>query len=173
MNSSNQVVHSELQAPLLEDEHQESPTEAKDPLREAILLVASPLLLLLLLFQFGMAFRMHSQPDNLSWTSVAVSIVLLGVTSRLYRAACAYARRCTTAVALLWIPEILMGVVLGMVLFGWVGAGFVVMLLGMLALSLFVIVVTLYTMCRSEQNDFAMEARQQEVPSALEACQVV
>lgn len=95
----------------------------------------------LLLSQFGMAFMMHDErTSNMSWTIVNVAIALFVMTAWLYRHTCHDAN--IKKIGILLMPEILMDVVLGLVLFDQVSLGFMVLLFGMLCLSTFVVVST-------------------------------
>ena len=95
----------------------------------------------LLFSQFGMAFLMNDERTScMSWSVVNLSIVLFVVTVWLYRHACNDANIKT--ICILLMPEILMDVVLGLVLFNRVALGFMALLVGMLCLSAFVVVST-------------------------------
>ena len=126
----------------------------------------------LLFSQFGMAFLMHDvQTSSLSFAVVNVSIVLFVVTAWLYRHACADAN--VQTIALLLLPEILMDVVLGLVLFNRVELGFMVLLMSMLCLSSFVVCSTAtFLYCgRSVQQEENEQG--EEEPTTLSSCQVV
>lgn len=126
----------------------------------------------LLFSQFGMAFMMHDESTaTLSWTIVNLSIILWVVTTWLFRHACNDSKIKT--IFILLMPEILMDVVLGLVLFNRVALGFMVLLVSMLCLSSFVVVSTaafLYFGKRDEQEEEKVEA---EPVKQLTACRVV
>lgn len=130
----------------------------------------------LLFSQFGMAFLMHdARTTSLSFTVVNISIVLFVVTAWLYRHACADANIQT--IALLLLPEILMDVVLGLVLFNQVELGFLVLLVSMLCLSSFVVLSTAtFLYCGRSESPTQAEAddeEEEEGESMLTACRVV
>jgi hypothetical protein len=108
----------------------------------------------LLLSQFGMVFWLHDERTaHLSRTIFNLSIGLFVVTAWLYRHACADAR--VESLLILLLPEILMDVVLGLVLFNQVALGYMVLLGSMLTLSTFVVgstTMVLYNRrCREKQ----------------------
>lgn len=125
----------------------------------------------LLFSQFGMAFLMHDdRTATMSWTIVNLSIVLFVITAWLYRHACHDANIKT--IALLLLPEILMDVVLGLVLFDRVALGFMVLLISMLCLSSFVVVSTaifLYFGKKAETE----QTKGKEQSGKMTACQMV
>jgi hypothetical protein len=97
----------------------------------------------LLFLQFGMAFYMSNVEavTGLRWSVVNYSIVLFVVTAVLYRQA-AVDCKWTSSFAIL-LPEILMDVILGMVLFDKIVMAFLFMLLSMLGLAMFVVVCSI------------------------------
>lgn len=154
---------------LAEDEEQEDEEEESSSTwtEEFIMWVVLPTLLF---SQFGMAFLMKDERTaNMSCTVVNLSIVLFVITSWLYRHACHDAK--VKNILVLLMPEILMDVVLGLVLFNKVALGFMVLLVSMLFLSTFVVVTT--------ATFLYFERKQQHKPKSLRevkelvACQVV
>mmetsp|Transcript_10212 Transcript_10212/g.19599 ORF Transcript_10212/g.19599 Transcript_10212/m.19599 type:complete len:194 (+) Transcript_10212:90-671(+) len=127
----------------------------------------------LLFSQFGMAFLMHDvRTSSLSFTVVNISIVLFVVTAWLYRHACADVKIQT--IALLLLPEILMDVVLGLVLFNRVELGFMVLLVSMLCLSSFVVISTAtFLYCGRKDHEEKFEEEEEEESNTLTMCQVV
>jgi hypothetical protein len=97
----------------------------------------------LLFLQFGMAFYMSNVEavTGLRWSVVNYSIVLFVVTAVLYRQAAVDCKWTSSFIILL--PEILMDVILGMVLFDKIVMAFLFMLLSMLGLAMFVVVCSI------------------------------
>lgn len=128
----------------------------------------------LLFSQFGMAFLMHDvHTSSLSFTVVNISIALFIVTSWLYRHACVDANIQT--VALLLLPEILMDVVLGLVLFNRVELGFMILLFSMLCLSSFVVISTALFLyfAKNDQQGKIEDEEEESVKLTVSFCQVV
>lgn len=123
----------------------------------------------LLFSQFGMAFLMHDERTaTMSWTIVNLSIALFVITSWLYRHACKDANITTVAIVLL--PEIVMDVVLGLVLFNQVALGFMVLLVNMLFLSTFVVIASAsFLYCGRKANAVSDKETREE----MYVCQVV
>jgi hypothetical protein len=100
----------------------------------------------LLYLQFGMAFCLSpvEATTGLSWSVVNYSIVLFVVTTFLFRQS---ARDCDlTGTAVLLLPEILMDIILGLVLFDKVVAAFLFMLVSMLVLAVFVVLSSVHVL---------------------------
>ncbi|EEC48189.1 predicted protein [Phaeodactylum tricornutum CCAP 1055/1] len=98
---------------------------------------------ILLFVQFGLAFTDEAQStQDLQWKIVNFSIALFVVTSWLFRHACRDINPSSLAIPLL--PEMMMGIVLGLVLFGKVVLGFFFLLVSMLCLALFVAISCLW-----------------------------
>jgi hypothetical protein len=97
----------------------------------------------LLFLQFGMAFYMSNVEavTGLRWSVVNYSIVLFVVTAVLYRQAAVDCK--WTSSFMILLPEILMDVILGMVLFDKIVMAFLFMLLSMLGLAMFVVVCSI------------------------------
>jgi hypothetical protein len=97
----------------------------------------------LLFLQFGMAFYMSNVEavTGLRWSVVNYSIVLFVVTAVIYRQAAVDCKWTSSFIILL--PEILMDVILGMVLFDKIVMAFLFMLLSMLGLAMFVVVCSI------------------------------
>lgn len=128
----------------------------------------------LLFSQFGMAFLMHDERTAcMSWTVVNLSIVLFVVTAWLYRHACTDAN--VKMIAILLMPEILMDVVLGLVLFNRVALGFMVLLASMLCLSSFVVISTAAFLYfgKVDHEEEEEEKDEREQAKTLTACQMV
>jgi hypothetical protein len=97
----------------------------------------------LLFLQFGMAFYMSNVEavTGLRWSVVNYSIVLFVITAVLYRQAAVDCKWTSSFIVLL--PEILMDIILGMVLFDKIVAAFLFMLISMLCLAMFVVVCSI------------------------------
>lgn len=95
----------------------------------------------MLLSQFGMAFLMHDEETaTMSWNIVVCSILLFAMTAWLFRSTCEEVGLGKKVLVLL--PELLMNVVLALVFFNRADLGLLVLLVGMLCLSVFVIIFT-------------------------------
>ena len=109
----------------------------------------------LLFVQFAMAFKTGGEALRkvLDWSVVNYSIVLFVITSWLYRSAC---RDCKIRNSiLLLLPEIIVDVILGLVLFDKTAVGFMVMLCSMLALALFVMLTSIHILCFADKASLA------------------
>jgi len=109
----------------------------------------------LLFVQFAMAFKTGGEAlrQVLSWSVVNYSIVLFVITSWLYRSAC---RDCKLRNSiLLLLPEIVVDVILGLVLFDKTVLGFMVMLSSMLGLALFVMLTSIHILCFKDKSSLS------------------
>lgn len=106
----------------------------------------------LLFLQFGMAFYMSNVEavTGLHWSVVNYSIVLFVITAVLYRQAVVDCKWTSSFVILL--PEILMDVILGMVLFDKIVMAFLFMLISMLGLAMFVVVCSIRILVASSMD---------------------
>jgi hypothetical protein len=116
----------------------------------------------LLFLQFGMAFYMSNVEavTGLRWSVVNYSIVLFVVTAVLYRQAAVDCKWTSSFIILL--PEILMDVILGMVLFDKIVMAFLFMLISMLCLAMFVVVCSIRVLVvlslnKDDDDDFVEE----------------
>ena len=127
----------------------------------------------LLFSQFGMAFLMHDvRTSSLSFTIVNISIVLFVLTAWLYRHACVDVN--IRNISLLLLPEIVMDVVLGLVLFNRVEMGFMVLLVSMLCLSSFIVLSTAtFLYCGKNEEHEEIEEEEEGQSNKLTVCQVV
>jgi hypothetical protein len=111
----------------------------------------------LLFLQFGMCFYMTSveATAGLRWSVVNYSIVLFVITAILYRQSAKDCKLTNSAAILL--PEILMDIILGLVLFDKVVAAFLFMLGSMLCLSLFVVLSSIRILIVTKDDECACE----------------
>jgi hypothetical protein len=116
----------------------------------------------LLFLQFGMAFYMSDVEavTGLRWSIVNYSIVLFVLTAILFRQAAIDCKWTTSIVILL--PEILMDVILGMVLFDKIVMAFLFMLFSMLGLAMFVVVCSIRVLIVLSMNDAAASKEEAE-----------
>jgi hypothetical protein len=113
---------------------------------------------ILLLLQFGMAFRIHDETTMyLSWTMVNLSIAAFTATAWLYRQTCADAN--LQCVVLLVLPEILMDGVLVLVLFKQVLLGYFLLLASILGLGVFSVYHIARSLERARQESRAHQAK--------------
>jgi septum formation topological specificity factor MinE len=107
------------------------------------LVVALILLPVLLLLQFGIAFSVSSGQEanlhGLSWSVVRMTVAGYVVTSVLYRQACQ--ERKVRSAWVWYLPEILMDVILGLILFHHILTAFYVLFVSMASLASYVVVV--------------------------------
>jgi hypothetical protein len=164
----------ELSNPLLGSEHQEEhdveiavPLQVEDDDDELRVLptrydlfVLWLVLPTLLFLQFGIAFWFHdgvsTTTHHLYWYTVNWSIVLFVVASYLFRRTLQdhrHERNIAVDTLLFLLPEIIMDVLLGMVLFGLVEVAFLTMVASTVGLSLYVVVQSLYTLSENTQDD--------------------
>jgi hypothetical protein len=107
----------------------------------------------LLFLQFGMAFFMSDVEvvTGLRWSVVNYSILLFVATSVLYRQAAVDCKWTSSFIILL--PEIIMDVILGLVLFDKIVMAFLFMLVSMLGLAIFVVVCSIRILVLSSMNN--------------------
>jgi hypothetical protein len=113
---------------------------------------------ILLLLQFGMAFRIHDETTMyLSWTTVNLSIAVFTATAWLYRQTCADAN--LQSLLLLVLPEILMDGVLVLVLVKQVLLGYILLLASILGLGAFSVYHIARSLGRARQESRAHQAK--------------
>jgi hypothetical protein len=123
-----------------DDDEEESCQEATEDdsqwFNNSVVLIILPALLFL---QFGMAFSRNpvQGTTGLQLSVVNSNIVMFVITAALYRRAVQEMTTCS--VQLLLLPEIIMNVVLGLVLYGQVVPAFLILLSSMLCLAVFVV----------------------------------
>jgi hypothetical protein len=123
----------------------------------------------LLFLQFGMAFYMSDVEavTGLRWTVVNYSIVLFVVTAVLFRQAAIDCKWTHSLIILL--PEILMDVILGMVLFDKIVMAFLFMIFSMLSLAMFVVVCSIRVLIVLSMNEASVAAKEAEAIEHKEA----
>ena len=150
----------ELSTPLLEDI--ETAVAVEKPLDEdeylestcwdhVILWFVLPSLLFV---QFAISFLYSDEtPHHLQWSTVNWSIGLFVVASYLFRRTLQdhCVGQVTLDALLFLLPEIIMDVLLGMVLFGYVEAAFLTMVFSTVLLSFYVVCQSLYTLFCEEE----------------------
>lgn len=131
------------------DEEVVPPSSAFGTLDKVILWIILPGLLVA---QFYMAFHLQdpSRTSSLDLLTVNLCIGLFVATCTFYRYACHEAG--ITHCFILLLPELLMDVILGLVLFREAVWGFMALNLGMMALSAFVIVHDLQRLCAARNS---------------------
>jgi hypothetical protein len=130
----------------------------------------------ILFLQFGMAFSMCQVGADkcLCWSLVHYSIVMFVMAAALYRRS---VKDCnlTCSVAFL-LPEILVAIVMGLVLFGKVVPASLVLMCGMLCLAFFVVasyIQVLFVTKASPEEDCDEELQRDELEVGFEPVQTV